>query len=71
MNPIEILWDILDRNLSKKKIKPSTKSELLGILRQTWQEILQDDIPQLINAMPSRVLAKGMSTKYYLLNFFP
>ena len=69
MNPIENLWGILDRNLRKKKIKPSTKPELLALLCQTWQEILQDDIPQLINAMPSRVLAKGMSTKYYLLNF--
>ena len=68
MNPIENLWGILDRNLRKKKIKPSTKPELLALLRQTWQEIPQDDIRQLINAMPRRVLAlktaKGMSTKY-------
>ena len=68
MNPIENFWGILDRNLRKKKRKRSSKPELLALLRQTWQEIPQDDICQLINAMPRRVLAlktaKGMSTKY-------
>ena len=68
MNPTENLWGILYRNLRKKKIKPSTKPELLGLLRQTWQEISEDDIRQLINAMPRRVqasnTAKGMSTEY-------
>ena len=49
-------------------MKPSTKPELFALLCQTWQEIPQDDIHLLINAMPRRVLAlktaKGMSTKY-------
>ena len=68
MNPIKNLWGILDRNLRKKKRKSSSKPELIAILRQTWQEIPQDDIRELINAMPRMVLAlktaKGMSTKY-------
>ena len=68
MNPIENLWGILDRKLRQKKIKPSTKPELIGLLRQTWQEIPQDDIRQLINTMPRKVLAlktaKEMTTKY-------
>ena len=68
MNPTENLWGILDRNLRKKKRKSSSKPQLLALLRQTWQEIPQDDIRQLINALPRRVLAlktaKGMSTKY-------
>ena len=68
MNPIENLWGILDRNLRKKKRKPSSKPELLALLRQTWQEIPQDDIRQLIKAMIRRVpvlkTARGMSTKY-------
>ena len=67
MNPLENLWGMLDRNLRKKKIKSSIKPELLALLRQKWLEIPQDDIRQLINAVPRRVLAltaKGMSTKY-------
>ena len=75
MNPIENLWGILDRNVRKKKRKPSSQLELLALLRQTWQEIPQDDIRQLINAIPRRVLtfktAKGMSTFYWLLNLWP
>ena len=39
MNPFENLRGILDRNLRKKKRKPSSKPELLALLRQTWQEI--------------------------------
>ena len=34
MNPTENLWGILDRNLRKKKRKPSSKPELLALLRQ-------------------------------------
>ena len=52
----------------KKKIKPSPKPEILALLHQTWQQVPQDDIRQLINAMPRRFLAlktaKGISTKY-------
>ena len=65
MNPIEP--PLLDRSLCKKKKKPSDRLELLGLLRETWQEISQDEIRKLISSMPRRVLtlqnAKGMSTK--------
>lgn len=68
INPIEHLWGILDRKLCKKNRKPSSKPKLLVLLRETWQEIPQDDIRELIASMPRRVLAlkkaKGMSTKY-------
>lgn len=68
MNPIEHLWGLLDRSLRKKKTKASNKLELLRLLRETWQEISQNDIRNLISSMPRRVLAlknaKGMSTKY-------
>ena len=57
MNPIEHLWGILNRNLRKKNRKPSSKAKLLGLLCQTWEEIPQDDICQLIIGMPRRVLA--------------
>ena len=48
MNPIEHMWGLLDRSLHKKKPKPSNSLELLGLLRETWQEISQDDIRKLI-----------------------
>ena len=74
MNPIEHFWGILNRNLRKKNRKPSSKDELLGLLRQTWQEISQDDICQIITGMPRRALAlkkaKGISTKYLVFNLY-
>ena len=55
--------------------KPTQKENKASHLRQTWQEIPQDDIRQLINAMPRKVLslktAKRMSTKYWLFNLCP
>ena len=42
MNTIEHLWGILNQNLRKKNRKPSSKADLLGLLGQTWEEILQD-----------------------------
>ena len=48
--------------------EPSNTLKLLGLSRETWQEISQDDIGKLISPMPKRVLAlrnaKGMSIKY-------
>ena len=52
MNPIEHLWGLLDRSLRKKKQKPSIRLELLVLLRETWQEISEDDIRKLISSMP-------------------
>ena len=54
MNPIEHLWGILNRNLRKMNRKPSSKAKLLGLSRQTWEEIPQDDIRQIIIGMPRR-----------------
>ena len=66
MNPIEHLWDILDRKLCKKNEKPSSKTEYLRLLHEVLQEI-EDNIRELISGMPKRVLvlknANGMSTK--------
>ena len=68
MNPVEYFWGILDRQLRKKNKNPSSKPELLRLLREIWQEIPQDDIRKLITSMPRKFLAlhkaKWISTKY-------
>ena len=56
MNPIELLWAIIDRKRRKKNKKPSSKTEYLRLLHETWQEIPQDDILELISSMPKRVV---------------
>ena len=57
MNPIEHLWDILDRKLRKKNRRPFSKPKILRLLQEIWQEIPQDNIRELITSMPRRVLA--------------
>ena len=70
MNPIEHLWAILDQKFCKKNKEPSSKTEYLRLLHETWQEISKEDIHELISSMPKRVasLKNGnrMSTKYQL-----
>ena len=67
-NPIEHLWAILDRAVQKKFRKPTSRAELLTRLRESWAEIPQEKISELISSMSERVKAlksaNGKSTKY-------
>ena len=62
------LWAILGWKLHKKNKKLLPKTEYLRLLKETLEEIPQDDILELISSMPKRVLAlknvNGISTKY-------
>ena len=53
MNPIEHLWAMIDRKIRKKYQKPSSKEELLS---ETWQEIPQDNVRELINRLSKESL---------------
>ena len=70
MNPIEHIWAILDWKLCKKNKESLSKTEYLRLLHETWQEIPQEDIHELIFSMPKRILAlkneNKISTKYQL-----
>jgi hypothetical protein len=57
MSPIEPLLGILDQKLCKKSKRPFSKSELLGLLHETWQKIPQDHIRELIPSISRRVFA--------------
>ena len=68
MNPIEHLWYLLKRALSKRLQKPKNLEELKGALLEEWEKIDISIINSLINSMPNRIQAlkeaKGGSTKY-------
>ena len=69
MNPIEIVWGILDRELrSRQGGKPSSTATLMQSLHEAWEAIPQEQIDYLIDSMPRRIEAlvgaKGRSTKY-------
>ena len=66
LNPIENLWDELERSL--KKHQPKNKQELEALLKQEWQEIELPVIQKLVDSVPSRLLQcikiKGYATRY-------
>lgn len=68
MNPVEYLWNVLDRSLCKKHGKTDFCEELLQIPYSTWVEFPQLKIAELVTSMPDRVKTledtKGALIKY-------
>lgn len=66
LNPIENLWELLDREVKRKH--PSNKRELEEILRSEWEKISINTLISLVDSMPSRlrevIKNKGYATKY-------
>lgn len=66
LNPIEHLWDELERRIRKYPI--SGRNQLKQRLQQEWNNIGSDITQKLLESMPRRInaviKAKGQSTKY-------
>lgn len=66
MNPIENLWDHLEKRLRNHTI--SNKNQLKTLLMTEWQQISPDYTKKLVYSMPSRLnevlRLKGYPTKY-------
>lgn len=66
INPIENLWDELDRRVRKNKI--SNKEDLKKAFSDEWMKIGSDITEKLVSSMPRRIQAlldaKGGPTKY-------
>lgn len=55
LNPIELLWDELDRRVRKET--PTSTAHLWNILQEQWNNIPNETIHKLINRMPRIVQA--------------
>jgi hypothetical protein len=55
LNPIEHVWDIKARRLRRFPQQANSLEELRRHLQQTWDEIPQEGIHNLIWSMPQRV----------------
>ena len=66
LNPIEHLWDHLDRQIRKRRPFPTSTAELKAALQDEWSRIPLDVLRNLISSMPARVAAviKGWHTSY-------
>lgn len=66
LNPIEHLWEHVDRNLPK--VKPQNKAKLFENIKDCWSKIPLDVIIKLVDSMPARcravIASKGFPTKY-------
>jgi hypothetical protein len=68
LNPIEHLWDYLDRQIRKRKPLPRSKQELIRAAQEEWANITIELLHSLILSMPKRIKgiikAKGKHIKY-------
>lgn len=73
MNPIENLWDEINRQL--KDTKTSNKNELRRKIKETWENIPASWTKKLVDWMPCRleavIDAKGGGTKYWVCMAIP
>ena len=68
LNPIENLWDQLDKRVRMRQPAPQTLLQLQQALQEEWQRIPQVQIQRLIQSMRRRVTtvlqANGGHTRY-------
>ena len=54
LNPIEHVWDALDRNIQRRRVQPRTLAELGQALMEEWQRFPQYKLQPLIALMRRR-----------------
>ncbi|GFV94702.1 DDE_3 domain-containing protein [Trichonephila clavipes] len=68
LNPIEHVWDMLDRRIAAHQLSPTCLPELWRALLDEWCHIPQDQIDNLILSMPRRckacIASSGRHTPY-------
>lgn len=68
LNPIEHVWDLLDRRVRARPNPPDTLQQLQEALNEEWRIIPQEDLRRLIRSMPRRcqavIQAGGGHTRY-------
>jgi DDE superfamily endonuclease len=57
LNPIEHLWDHLDRQIRKRRPLPTSSAGLAAALQEEWGRIPLSVVRKLISSMPTRVAA--------------
>lgn len=66
LNPIENLWELVDREVKKKKT--SNLQQLEEIVKLEWKNVSPNHVISLVDSMPSRLNAvianNGYATKY-------
>ena len=48
LNPIEHIWDHLDRQIRKRELLPTSRKDLIDMLKEEWQKVPLDVVRNLI-----------------------
>jgi transposase len=68
LNPIEHLWDQLDKRVRQRQSPPQTLDQFRLMLQQEWRTIPGNNVRNLIESMPSRcravLAARSGHTRY-------
>ncbi len=68
INPIEHVWDIMDRQVRQRYPPPQNVAQLRQALMEEWDNVPQRQINTLLNSMPRRInavmAANGGHTRY-------
>ena len=68
LNPIEHLWDLLDRGIRRRQNQPQTLLQLERALHEEWNNIPQQTVQRFIESMRRRcqavINARGHHTRY-------
>jgi transposase len=54
LNPIEHLWDELDKRVRQRQPPPQTLDQLRQMLQQEWRTIPRNNVRNFIESMPRR-----------------
>jgi len=68
LNPIEHLWDVMERELRALDVHPKNRHQLQDAILSIWANISKEDFQHLVESMPRIIKAvlkvKGGQTQY-------
>ncbi|GFR98932.1 transposable element Tcb2 transposase [Elysia marginata] len=74
LNPMEHLWDLLDRLVRMRQPQPQTLLQLERALHEEWDNIPQQAVQRLIGSIRRRcqavILSRRHHTRYWACNLF-
>lgn len=68
LNPIEHMWDLLKRSVRSTNQPVYNETQLINVLKSSWEQIPQETVVHLVESVPSRlqecIRKRGGHTRY-------
>ncbi len=64
LNPIEHLWDVVEREIRIMDVQPTNLQQLHDAIMSIWTKISEECFQHLVESMSQRIKAKGCPTRY-------